>query len=407
MRVTFIAGGYQPQRCGVADYLAHLRTALTQQGINSLVMTTRTSAETVNNPDVIGAVDSWALPDLFPLVRMLLTHPTDVLHIQHAAGSYGFQRPIFLLPLLLRSLGYRQPIITTAHEYGWWEWKPNWLPAGFLDSAKEWGQRRGWWDREDGWLLTGSQAIITTNENIAAVMRNRLPQLGDRLHSIPIAANVSVAPIDRTTARHQLRQMCGWPKNAEVIAFFGFLHPVKGIETLLQAMQKVVDGHPNTRLLLIGGVETLSLQGEDAELYWQKIQSLITELQLTQSVQCTGYVSAEQASHYLSGADIGVLPFNPGVTLKSGSLLALFAHHLPTVITESVETDPVLMQPDLVRRVPPRCIPSLATTLLELLGDRPQRDRLSENGYQFVQSRTWEAIASQHRMVYEQCATSF
>lgn len=403
MRVTFVAGGYQPQRCGVADYLAHLRTALIQQGIASQVVTTRISAESVNKPDVIGAVDNWRLPDLASLVRVLMTHPTDVLHIQHAAGSYGFQRSIFLLPLVLRSLGYRQPIVTTAHEYGWWEWQPRWIPAGFLEFAKEWGQKRGWWDREDGWLLTGSDAIITTNDNIAAIVRDRLPQLGDRLHSIPIAANVSVAPIERDVARHQLRQTLDWPENADVITFFGFLHPVKGIETLLQAMQKVVDRYPNARLLLIGGVETLSLQGEDAERYWQKIQSLIAELHISQSVHCTGYVSAEQASHYLSGADIGVLPFNPGVTLKSGSLLALFAHQLPTIITESGETDPVLLQSDLVRRVPPRCIPSLATTLLELLGDRPQLDRLSVNGHQFVQSRTWEAIAFQHRMIYSLC----
>ncbi|MBD1909201.1 MULTISPECIES: glycosyltransferase [unclassified Leptolyngbya] len=406
MRVTFVAGGYQPQRCGVADYLAHLRTHLAKQGVESQVVTSQVSAQAINKPDVIGAVDDWAMPNLFPLVRTLMAHPTDVLHIQHAAGSYGFQRPIFLLPLLLRSLGYRPPIVTTAHEYGWWEWTPSWIPAGLLEFAKNWGQQRGWWDREDGWLLTGSEAIITTNENIAAIMRDRLPQLGDRLHSIPIAANVSVAPIDRDIARRQLRQTCNWPEDTEVIAFFGFLHPVKGIETLLQAVQKVVYSRPNVRLLLLGGVETLSLQGEDAERYWQKIQACIAELQLSQSVHCTGYIDAEQASHYLSGADIGVLPFNPGVTLKSGSLLTLLAHRLPTVIAESVETDPVLMS-DLVKRVSPRCVPSLANALLELLDDCFQCDRLSENGYRFVQSRTWEAIALQHHAIYQKVINQF
>ncbi|MEB3357775.1 MAG: glycosyltransferase family 4 protein [Synechococcales bacterium] len=401
MQITFVAGGYQPQRCGVADYLSHLRSALAQQGISSQVITTQVAAQAVNQPDVKGAVADWTLSGLLPLVRTLLSQPTDVLHIQHAAGSYRFRRPIFLLPLLLRSLGYRPPIVTTAHEYGWWEWQPLWLPAGLLEFAKTWGQRRGWWDREDGWLLTGSQAIITPNENIAGIVRDRLPELGDRLLTIPIAANVSVAPIDQETAKQQLRKACGWPKDAEIIAFFGFLHPVKGIETLLQAMPQVISRYPRARLLLLGGVETLSLQGEEAQQYWQKIQARIADLGLVNIVHCTGYVSAERASHLLSGADVGVLPFYPGVTLKSGSLLSLLGHRLPTVITESEETDPVLMQAEWVRRVPPRDAAALAAALMELLGDRPQRHHLSEHGYRFVQSRTWEAIATKHRAIYQ------
>jgi len=401
MHITFLAGGYQPQRCGVADYLAHLRNALESQGVVSQVVTTEESAHAVNQPDVIGAVKDWSLPSLVPLVRSLLSHPTDILHIQHAAGSYGFQRPIFLLPLLLRSLGYRPPIVTTAHEYGWWEWEPGWIQANWLEFAKNWGQKRGWWDREDGWLLTGSQAILTPNENIAAIVRDRLPYLRDRLHIIPIAANVSVAPSDRPTARHQLRQTCGWPNDAEVIAFFGFLHPVKGIETLLQAMQRIHSTYPKARLLLVGGVETLSLQGEDAQRYWQKLQTLINELGLKDIAHCTGYVSDEQASHFLSGADIGVLPFNPGVTLKSGSFLALLAHQLPTIITESDETDPILKQADWIKRIPPRDTSALTDALIALLGDRPQRQHSTQAGHQFVQNRTWEAIASQHRTLYE------
>lgn len=405
MRVTFVAGGYQPHRCGVADYLAHLRTALSQQGICSEVITTHDSAQTVNQPDVKGVVADWQLPDLFPLVRFLLSHPTDLLHIQHAAGSYGFQRSIFLLPLLLRSLHYRSPIVATAHEYGWWEWQPHWLPKDLLEFTKTWGQQRGWWDREDGWLLTGSQAILTPNENIAAIMRDRLPYLSDRLFTVPIAANVSVVPINRETARYQLRQTCTWTDDAEVIVFFGFLHPVKGIETMLSAIQEIIHLHPNARLLLLGGVETLSLRGEDAQHYWQKLQTLITDMGLTNFVHCTGYVDAKQASRYLSGCDIGVLPFYPGVTLKSGSLLVLLAHRLPTIITESEETDLTLKQADWLKRISPLCPASLVSALISLLRDRSQRHDFAEKAAQFAQSRTWEAIASQHHQIYSNLLT--
>lgn len=402
MQVTFLAGGYQPERCGVADYLTQLRAALTRRSIVSQVITTHASAQLANQPDVLGVVKDWSLPHLLPLVHRLRAHPTNLLHIQHAAGSYRFQRAIFLLPLLLRLAGYRPPIITTAHEYGGWEWQPAWLPAAGLEGVKTWGQRRGWWDREDGWLLTGSQAIITSNDRIESLMRDRLLHLGDRLHSIPLAPNISVAPIDRAIAQRRVRDTSGWPAAAEVIVFFGFLHPVKGIETLLAAMVQVIRQRPTARLLLLGGVETLALRGEAAQRYWQTIQNQRDSLGLQDVVHCTGYVRAETASHYLSGADIGVLPFHGGVTLKSGSLLALLAHGLPTVITASDATNPVLHQADWLKRVPPRSVSALATTLTDLLSDRSHHPWQSEAGLRFVASRNWEAIATHHQAIYQQ-----
>ncbi|MBD0334260.1 MAG: glycosyltransferase family 4 protein [Cyanobacteria bacterium Co-bin13] len=400
MRVTFVTGAYRPDRCGVADYTAHLRSHLSKKGIASTVLTTHAAAQAANDPSVQGAVERWTLASLLPLTRKILTIETDILHIQHAAGSFEFQRPIFLLPALLRRLGYRQPIVTTAHEYGWWEWQPRWLPGPALEFLKQWGQQRGWWDREDGFLLTGSEAIITTNDNIARIMGERLPERRDRIYPIPIAANIEVAPVDTQTAREHLRQTYHWPQTAPVVAFFGFLHPVKGLETLLPAFQQVIQVHDQARLLLIGGVETLALQGQDAQNYWDKLQQQIADLGLKDHVACTGYSPAEEASRYLSGADIGVLPFNPGVTLKSGSLLALLAHRLPTLITQSEETDPILTTGEVVERVPPRHPDSLAAALTRLLQDADARTCLSQSGYAFVQRFGWDAIAQQHGEIY-------
>lgn len=56
---------------------------------------------------------------------------------------------------------------------------------------------------------------------------------------------------------------------------------------------------------------------------------------LDRRVHLTGYLAAERASAYLTGSDLGVLPFNHGVTGKSGALLAMLAHGLPIVATRS------------------------------------------------------------------------
>lgn len=402
MHITFVSGSYRPDQDGVADYLANLRSHLDQRHTASTVLTTHASALAVADPAVKGALDHWGLPQLLPLVQAILTTPTDILHIQHAAGSYRFERPVFLLPLLLRQAGYRRPIVTTAHEYGWWEWQPKWFPAGWLEHLKEWGQKRTWWDREDGFLLTGSDAIITTNQNITGIMQERLPTLRDRMVTVPIAANLTVVPVDRAMARSQLRQERGWSQEAQVIAFFGFLHPVKGLTYLLQGFRQVRDRHPQARLLLIGGVETLSLNGQDAENFWQQVQTQIRDLHLTDAVHCTGYVEAETASRYLSGADLGVLPFTPGITLKSGSLLAMLAHRLPTIATHTAETDAVLCDCRVIAPVAPRSGDALAEAIAALLENPAERERLADAGHDFAQAFTWEGITDRHCDIYQQ-----
>ncbi|MDX2244723.1 MAG: glycosyltransferase [Leptolyngbyaceae cyanobacterium bins.302] len=400
LRVVSIAGIYQPDRCGVAHYTAQLRHHLQSCGIQSLVLTTHAAAATVNQPDVMGVVEDWTLSALIPLVRSLQTLPFDLLHIQHAAGTYRFERAIFLLPLLLKMTGWRKPIVTTIHEYGWWEWQPAWFPSAPLEWLKQWGQAHYWWDREDGFLLTHSDAIITTNDEAETVLRTRLPAFHDRIHRIPIAPNVEAVPIDRATARRSLRQTCNWHDDTEIIVFFGFLHPVKGLETLLSVFKQVVATRPQARLLFVGGVESLALAGTPATHYWEQLHTLVTDLNLKDAVHFTGYVAAETASRYLSGADLGVLPFNHGVTLKSGSLLTLLAHRLPVIATAADPPDPNLVAAPWLKLVAPRKAHELTTGLLELLHTQKGSRDMGIDGLQFAQHFTWDTIAAAHLKIY-------
>lgn len=399
-RIAFIAGTYQPQHCGVAHYTAHLRSHLADRAVESIVLTTHEAAQG-QDATIMGAVNGWQLADLLPLVQAIHRTKADVLHIQHAAGTYGFNRAIFLLPLLLKLTGWRAPIVTTAHEYGWWEWQPKLIPPQLLEELKQWGQARGWWDREDGFLLTQSQAIITTNREAEEAISKRLPDLKSRLRRIPIAANVEVASIDRQQARLEVRQAQGWAKDTPIIAFFSFLHPVKGLETLLPAFQQVVATHPQARLLIIGGVESLALPEEQANRYWHKLEAQMADLNLTSVAHMTGYLEASAVSRCLLASDIGVLPFNPGVTLKSGSLLAMMAHALPVIATRSQPPDPGLLNDQLLYSIAPRDPQALSQAISELLSDASQRHRLGAAAYQFSQQFTWSNIADTHLTLYQ------
>lgn len=409
LRIALVAGTYLPAHCGVAHYTAHLRQALLQRGIVSSVLTTNAAAAVVgDSQEIVGVVDDWNVANLWRLVEAIHAAEIDLLHIQHAAGTYDFDRAIFLLPFLLKLTRWQGAIVTTIHEYGWWEWQPRWFPASWLESLKQWGQDRGWWDREDGFLLTLSDAIITTNNDAKTVLQTRLPGCITKTHQISIAANVEVANCDHAVVRRQIRRLYGWPEDSLILAFFGFLHPVKGLETLLSAFQRVVKLRPEAKLLLMGGVESLALNAEQAANYWHTLHATISQLGLDSVVQMTGYLEADRVSHQLLAADIGVLPFNHGVTLKSGSLLALMSHSLPVVATRAPIPDPALEDNHLLSLVAPRDVNQLEMALVSLIDDRLQRQQLATNGYQFSRQFAWSTIADAHAHIYRSvCTQSF
>ena len=404
MRVAVVAGTYRPERDGVAHYVLRLRGALAERGVSTVVLTTREAAREAQDGGVRGVVDGWGPRDLPALVRGIgeaVRGGAEVVHVQHAAGTYGFRRAVFFLPPLLRAAGIRVPIVTTVHEYAWWEWEPPGVPPALVEAVKTWGQRRGLWDREDGFLLIGSDELITTNGPAEGAIRERLPHLAERFRRIPLVANVDVAPVDREEARREARSRFGWPPEAEVVAYFGFLHPVKGIENLLKAHARVLKTRPLARLLLIGGAESLALPGEEASSYWNELCTLVEGLGLAGTVAMTGYVPEDEASRLLSGSDVGALPFNQGVTLKSGTLLALLGHGLPTVVTRSDPPERDLAGGEISRVVERRDVSGIAAAVSGLLADAPERERLAERGRAYVRNLSWPSVAERHEEVYE------
>jgi glycosyltransferase involved in cell wall biosynthesis len=218
-RVAMVTGTYRPERCGVAHYVRRLRSALDQRGVSSVVLTTREAARDSKDPRVKDIVNGWGLPGLPALERAVRREKPDVIHVHHAAGTYGFKRAIFFLPPLLRAAGCSVPLVTTVHEYGWWEWEPRGVPPRVVEALKTWGQHHGLWDREDGFLLTGSDVLLTTNTHAEAAIAKRLPWLVPRLHRIPLVANVDVATVARDEARDEVRSRYGWSSDAEVVAY--------------------------------------------------------------------------------------------------------------------------------------------------------------------------------------------
>lgn len=366
LTVRLVCGRYRPDRDGVAAYVERLAHALPAAGDAAGV-------------EVRAEVVEW------PGLRRFRAGDADLVHVQFAPAAYGYRPGIGLLPHRTR-----RPVVTTLHEYAWWQWPravPDavWLPL----------ERRRLWDRETLRLTPASREVICTSSGHAAVLSARL---GRAPQVVPIGANVEVGyGGDRALARREL----GLPAGAPVLVFFGFVHPVKGLRYLLEALPELRARHPGTQLLIAGGWRSLAWPDTEADAFVAALREQATALGLAQNVTFLGYQEPQAVSRALVAADVAVLPFTAGMTAKSGSLLACWAHALPVVGPRPLAGP----DPDVdaaVAAIERRDATSIDSVVGALLDDPAARGRLAAAGEALLAGRSWPEIAARHVEIYQQ-----
>ena len=375
-RVALVCGTDAADRDGVADSVRRLAESLPATGWSPSVVSTAAA----------GGIRAAA--------RQLDRLAPDLVHLHFAPSAYGFSPAAGLLPALLRR---PVPFVTTLHEYGWWAW-PARLPGPMWRAL----ERAGWWDRETGLLGPRSAALVVTNSGHAEAVAARL---GRRPHLVPLGPNVEPTHGDPAGARAALRARLGLDESARVLAFFGFVHPVKGLRYLLDALAELRAAYPDLHLVVAGGFTSLALPADEAAAFRRELAADAADRGVTDAVTLTGHLPASEVSRILHGADAAVLPFTAGVTTKSGALLAVWAHRLPVVATRAREPDPQLTDGDtavVVEAV--RNGPALAAGIRRLLDDPALAGRVAARGAAIATGRSWSAAAARYADVYAEAS---
>lgn len=390
MRVALVAGGLRPQLDGVTDYVVRLADELRVAGARvRIVHCGPADASFVRGSIRVGdRWNPWTIRRAAAVLRA-----ADVVHVQFAPSMYRFRGAIGGLPLAVPGV----PVMVTLHEYGWWRWAP--LPPAVWRPL----ERSRLLDRETGLLVPRSRAVVVTNPAHRAALDARFGELA-RVETIPIGANVAVETIDPAAARRDVRAELRIGAQATVLAFFGFVHPVKGVRYLVEALAALRADDRDVHLLVVGGFESLALPSGEADEFRAELEGRISDSGVGAAVTVTGYQPATSISRLLSAADIAVLPFTAGVTTKSGSLLTVFAHGLPTVVTEGAP-DPQLV--DGTTCVVARAVrdPAAIVAAVRRLDDPALRRRVARGGLALAEDRSWPSIARRHLGLYRSVLT--
>lgn len=412
IRVAMVHGPGPADRDGVGDYVRRLVGALEGAGVEAVGVP-------VGTPDTCSPWH-W-LPATLDAARRVRRLRPDVVHVQFAPSAYRFSGLPGLLPPLLPP---GPPLVTTLHEYGWWA-APGWVP----DAVWRPLERAGVWDRETGRLVPASALVVVTNSAHARQVRSRV---GAAAVEVPLAPNVvdhvtghvTDHVVDhvvdygggsrdhsrtragvRARVRAEVRDDLGVGRDDPLLAFFGFVHPVKGVRQLIESLPALRAARPGLRLLVVGGFTSQALPEPQARAFRAELEALAARHGVARAVTFTGHLPAARVSELLHAADAGVLPFTAGVTTKSGALLTMLAHGLPTAVTVPDEPDPALPLGEAVAVIPARRdAAAIAEAAGRLLDDGALRRRMSVAARRLAARHSWSRIAAAHRALYETLA---
>lgn len=286
MRIALLAP-LPPEQTGIADYAAHLRSALREQGLEVLT-------------PLEGCLD---LAQQLQRLQAFDWRGVDLVHAELGGGRFAeFQALDYL-----RRAQPQLPLTTTVHDPERLIWRraklffpltllerlPHPLPqaaALLADPLTLYEERR---------LAKSMRRLITLTRLGGDCLRQRM---GLKPEQVAVIAhgNLPIAPVALA------------PLQPLRLLYFGFIYRGKGIEDLLQALARTLAAHPQcrgqVRLTLAGGTAP-EMTFDPAGNYLDGLRQLIATLHLGDVVDWQLDLPSADIPHTIQAHHVMVLPY--------------------------------------------------------------------------------------------------
>jgi len=178
-------------------------------------------------------------------------------------------------------------------------------------------------------------------------------------------------------------------ENKVLALFLGRLHPKKGFDVLLPAMEQAILKVPDLHLLIAG---------PDEGQYKTESLRMVDQFRLREHITFLGMVQGEAKKEVLSAADFFVLPSH-----QEGDSIAVkeaMASGLPVAITPACHFPEVLrLNAGLVTRPD---VYEWSRVLIQLAENKSSRRKMGVNAVKLINDHyTWQRITRDLKLIYE------
>ena len=402
LKICLVTGEYPPMEGGVGAFTAELAKALHQLGHTVHIITSRearppdaprTFTSAVEPIDLDFAqlhprINRWRWPSLAVIADIVLRHELDVVNIQYQPAAYNMNSAaINFLPWRLKNVA---KTAVTFHDLR----TPYLFPkAGRLrQTAVNFLARSA-----DGVIATNPadyQSLISNLQSPEKTQRKGAKT--QRITQIAIGSNITVHPTNHIEIA-EIRQSLGLNLDDLLLGYFGFLNESKGADTLIEAVAQL-DGR--FHLVFIGG-QTGASDAANNQAFLAGLRAQIASLGLTERVHWTGFLSDARVSAHLQAADMLVMPYRDGASLRRGTLMAALAHGSPLITTTPTVPTPQLVPGENCCLVPVGDVAALDTAVQTLTNDADLRERLGQEAARLAEQFSWRKIAEETAVFYQ------
>lgn len=257
-------------------------------------------------------------------------------------------------------------------------------------------------EREGDYRINGEKQVLRRADRVIVATVAELTQLrflykaNGNMVVIPPGVDVShFYPIPADEAKMYI----GLKPEDRMVLFVGRIEPLKGVDTLIQAMSclQLKETERPVHLAIIGGDPAASPEEMSAEM--ARLQKLCDDLAVDQTVVFLGKRDQDKLPYYYSAAEVVVMPSH----YESFGMVALeaMACGTPVIASEVGGLAYLVRDGETGFTIPDQEPEELCDKISWILNDRELHEMMSARAVEYAQDYAWEKIAKQIVEVYE------
>lgn len=377
MKIAFI-GTYPPRQCGIGTFTNNLVKAIVANteskkiSKQAIVVAINEDGQQYDYPDEVRhTIRQNHQRDYIEAAKIINYSDAEVCILEHEFGIFGGDDGVFILPLLHR---LNVPLIVTFHTV---LKDPSYTQRSVVEEI----------GRKAARIVVMSKRAVNFLNEIYNIPTEKIVLIE---HGVPEFNKIS----------HKVAKQKHGLNGRKVLFTFGLLSRNKGIETVIKALPKIVQKHPEALYIVLGATHPNVIK-HSGEEYRNYLLRLVKKLGVDKNVYFNNeFVSETKLFEYLNACDIYITPYLNEAQITSGTLSYAIGAGAAVVSTPYWHAQELLdngrgclvdfKNPD-----------QLLATLVNLLDNKDKLIAIQENAFEYGKKIRWPKIGKQYLYLAE------